>query len=83
MIILKIYAGSISFAPAVSHPPALPVNAAPAAVAAQVKRLVLTHLSARYSVATEGLLAEAQEVFPETVVARDGMVVASLIGKGA
>jgi len=50
-------------------------QAAEVARAAGVKRLVLTHLSARYSVATEGLLAEAQEVFPETVVARDGMVV--------
>jgi len=36
-------------------------------------RLALTHLSARYSREAPELLAEAQEVFPETVIARDGM----------
>ena len=36
-------------------------------------RLALTHLSARYSREAPELLAEAQGVFPETVVARDGM----------
>lgn len=49
-------------------------QAAEVARTAGVKRLVLTHLSARYSVATDELLAQACEVFPETVVARDGMV---------
>jgi len=39
---------------------------------AGVKRLVLTHLSARYSVNAAELLQQAKEVFPETVVARDG-----------
>ncbi len=42
---------------------------------AGVGRLVLTHVSARYSREAPDLLAEAQEVFPETVIARDGMVV--------
>jgi ribonuclease Z len=42
---------------------------------AGVGRLVLTHVSARYSREAPELLAEAQEVFPETVIARDGMVV--------
>jgi ribonuclease Z len=37
-----------------------------------VKRLVLTHLSARYSVNSSELVQQAREVFPETVVARDG-----------
>jgi ribonuclease Z len=36
-------------------------------------RLVLTHVSARYSREAPELLAEAQEIFPETVVARDGL----------
>lgn len=47
-------------------------EAAEVAAKAQVKRLVLTHLSARYSVNTSDLLQQAREVFPETVVARDG-----------
>lgn len=42
---------------------------------AGVGRLVLTHVSARYSREAPELLAEAKEVFPETVIARDGMVV--------
>jgi ribonuclease Z len=36
---------------------------------------VLTHISARYSREAPELLAEAREIFPETMVARDGMVV--------
>jgi ribonuclease Z len=47
-------------------------EAAEVAAKADVKRLVLTHLSARYSVNTSDLLQQAREVFPETVVARDG-----------
>jgi ribonuclease Z len=48
-------------------------EAAEVAKAAEVKLLVLTHLSARYSLSAADLLREAKEVFPNTVVARDGM----------
>ena len=51
------------------------VEAAQVALAARVKRLVLTHVSARYSVNARELEAEAQEVFPATTAAKDGMVV--------
>jgi len=47
-------------------------EAALVAAQAGVKQLVLTHLSARYSVNAAELLQQAKEVFPETVVARDG-----------
>ncbi len=47
-------------------------EAAEVAARAGVKRLVLTHLSARYSVNTSDLLQQAKEVFAETVIARDG-----------
>jgi len=50
-------------------------EAALVARTAQVKRLVLTHLSARFSAQWNELLDEARAVFPETVVAKDGMVV--------
>ena len=42
---------------------------------AGVSRLVLTHVSARYTRDAPELLAEAKEVFPATMIARDGMVV--------
>ncbi|HUL02820.1 MAG TPA: ribonuclease Z [Gemmatimonadales bacterium] len=50
-------------------------EAAQVAFAAQARRLVLNHVSARYSISAEELVKEAREVFKETVVARDGMVV--------
>ena len=51
------------------------VEAAQVALAAGAKRLVLTHLSARFSVGSDQLLEEARAVFPETEIARDGMTV--------
>ena len=47
-------------------------EAAEVAAKAGVKQLVLTHLSARYSINASELLQQAREIFPETVVARDG-----------
>jgi len=42
---------------------------------AEVKRLVLTHISSRYSRDVQELAAEARSVFPSAIVARDGMEV--------
>jgi ribonuclease BN (tRNA processing enzyme) len=36
---------------------------------------VLTHISPRYTRDAPELLAEAQAVFPEVVIARDGMTI--------
>jgi ribonuclease Z len=48
-------------------------EAAQVALAARARKLALHHLSARYSADAQVLLDEAKAVFPETVVARDGM----------
>jgi ribonuclease Z len=50
-------------------------EAAQVALAAKARRLVLSHVSARYSISAEELVKEAREVFKETVVAKDGMTV--------
>jgi ribonuclease Z len=50
-------------------------EAARIAVEAGVRRLVLTHISPRYSRDAPELLAEAQAIFPNTIIARDGMQV--------
>jgi ribonuclease Z len=50
-------------------------EAALVAKEAGVKRLVLTHISARYSREAPELLAEAQEVFQNVQVARDGLTI--------
>jgi len=39
------------------------------------RKLVLTHISARYSREAPELLAEARAIFPETAIGRDGMVI--------
>jgi ribonuclease Z len=50
-------------------------EAAQVALAAKAKRLVLSHVSARYSISADDLVREAREVFPNSSVAKDGMEV--------
>jgi ribonuclease Z len=50
-------------------------EAARIAVESGARRLVLTHISPRYTRDAPELLAEARAIFPETVVARDGLTV--------
>lgn len=50
-------------------------QAAEVARQAGARRLVLTHISPRYTRDAPELLAEAKAVFPETIVARDGLTV--------
>ncbi|HEV2291347.1 MAG TPA: ribonuclease Z, partial [Gemmatimonadales bacterium] len=50
-------------------------EAAEVAERAGVKKLLLTHISARYTREAPELAAEARAVFPETEVGRDGMSV--------
>jgi ribonuclease Z len=50
-------------------------EAAQVALAATARRLVLSHVSARYSVSADELVKEAREVFRETTVAKDGMTI--------
>ena len=50
-------------------------EAAQVALASKAKRLVLSHVSARYSISADELVREAREVFQNTSVARDGLQV--------
>jgi ribonuclease Z len=50
-------------------------EAAQVALAAKAKKLVLSHVSARYSISADELAREAREVFPNASVAKDGLEV--------
>src|SRR6266853_951435 len=50
-------------------------EAAEVALAAKARRLVLSHVSARYSISADELVKEARDVFKETVVEKDGMTI--------
>jgi ribonuclease Z len=50
-------------------------QAAEMARMAAVRKLVLTHISARYSREAPEVLEEAKDVFSETIIARDGLTV--------
>jgi ribonuclease Z len=50
-------------------------EAAQVALAAKARRLILSHVSARYSISADELVKEARAVFAETSVAKDGMTV--------
>jgi len=50
-------------------------EAAELAAQAEVRHLILTHISPRYTREAPELLAEARAVFPESAIARDGMEV--------
>jgi len=50
-------------------------EAAQVALAAKARRLVLAHVSARYSTSAEELVTEAKEVFESVIVARDGLTI--------
>jgi len=50
-------------------------EAAQIALAANAKRLVLSHVSARYSISADELVKEARDVFPNASVAKDGLEV--------
>jgi len=50
-------------------------EAAQVALAAKARRLVLSHVSARYSINADELVKEARAVFAQTAVAKDGMTI--------
>ena len=47
------------------------VDAANMALRMNAKQLILTHISSRYQEDAEKLLKEAQEIFPNTILAQD------------